>query len=258
MPSFVFFMTVLTGVMGCADKVIFQPPESFAGFDQNLLDLLEVSQSDGVKIAMYYQPAQPGKPTILYSHGNAEDLSYLVPFLQHCFARTGYGVAAYDYEGYGRSGGTPSEDNTYRDVEAMWRYLTEERKIPPQEIIIYGRSVGSGPATYLASRKQAAGLVLEAPFSSAFEVANLGWLPFNRFENYKLISEINQPLLIIHGTNDKVIPLWHGKKLYDLAGEPKFFYSVPGAGHNNIFPVGGDVYLKKLDEFAAFCRNMKK
>ncbi|MEG2075272.1 MAG: alpha/beta hydrolase [Victivallaceae bacterium] len=165
-------VAVLAGGIGCADKIIFQPPESRADFDQTQLDLIDIPQSDGVKLSIYYQPAQLGKPTILYSHGNAEDLSHLVNFLQYCWGRSGYGIAAYDYEGYGRSGGTPSERSVYRDVEAMWRYLTVERKISPDEIIIYGRSVGSGPATYLASRERALGLILEAPFSSAFEVVN--------------------------------------------------------------------------------------
>ncbi|MEG2075273.1 MAG: alpha/beta hydrolase [Victivallaceae bacterium] len=82
----------------------------------------------------------------------------------------------------------------------------------------------------------------------------LRWL----IENYKLIAKINQPLLIIHGDSDRVIPAWHGRKLYDLALTPKFFYNVPGAGHNNIFPSAGDSYLTKIDEFVNFCEKYKK
>ena len=211
---------------GCVDRVIFQPPPE-------------------------------GGITLLYSHGNAEDLASIAYRLSAYHAE-GYGILAYDYEGYGEGSGTPSEAAAYRDIERCWRFLTVEKQIPPESIVIYGRSVGTGPAVWLATRRRALALVLEAPFTSTFAVAGLDWLPGDRFPNLDRIGRINQPLLIIHGDRDQVIPQRHGRKLADAAAAPKSFYNVGGAGHNNILLVAGREYWNNLREFLTRAKHEKE
>ena len=143
---------------GCVvDHFLFQPPGSAAAARTVPAEGSgRLTVEPGVEIAFRHLPAPPGGETILYSHGNAEDLSGLRYRLPQ-FPAHGYGIIAYDYEGYGASGGTPSEENVYRDAERVWRYLVEEKKIPAERIVLYGRSLGSGPSCYLAERFPAAG-----------------------------------------------------------------------------------------------------
>ncbi len=230
---------------GCvADYYLFQPPQaSPAGPGVEFL-----AAAPGVKLAYRYLPAPPSGATILYSHGNAEDLDAL-RYLIGLLAANGFGVMAYDYEGYGRSGGKPSEANCYRDIEAAYRHLTGTLGVPPGEVVIYGRSLGSGPACYLAERVEAKALVLEAPFTSVFAVADLAWLPFDRFPNIDRIGNVKMPVLILYGDCDRVVPPSHGAALYEAANPPKSRYVVPGAGHNNLRFVAGEDYWKNLHLF---------
>jgi len=189
--------------------------------------------------------------TLLVSHGNAEDLGDDRDWLEGLH-RAGFNVFAYDYQGYGTSQGRPTEKGAYDDETAAYDYLTTNLKIAPGRIIIFGRSVGSGPAVHLAARRPAAGLILQSPFVSAFRVlTRVPLLPFDKFPNAKEISNVHCPLLIIHGVNDSVIGLWHGKKLFELANQPKHFVAVEGADHNDLDIVAGATYPKAVQKFAA-------
>lgn len=238
-------ITHLAGVL--ADKVIFQPPADTYPELKNvqLLDL----ESDG-KIAMRYtEPAAPGGLVFLHCHGNAENLRTL-EWRQEMFRLRGYGFCAFDYEGYGRSSGKPSESAVFRDVLRVWKFLTEEKNISPGRIVIHGFSLGTGAASYLGSRvKGARALILEAPFTSTYAVAGMQWFPGNRFLNIDHISAVTFPILIIHGDKDRIIPFGHGRKLYEKAPSPKRFLHVPGAGHNNIIAAAGESYWQSLAEF---------
>ncbi|MBS1372316.1 MAG: alpha/beta hydrolase [Lentisphaeria bacterium] len=245
LPATLLFLASCTA--GCmADRIIFQPPRGTP--QQSGATMLEVAS--GISIAVRFTPPPEGGRLLLYSHGNAEDLGSIRYRLSQ-YAERGYGIAAYDYEGYGASGGEPSEAAAYRDIERVWRWLTEERGIPPESIVIYGRSVGTGPSCYLAEKVNAGGLVLEAPFSSTFAVAGMGFLPFNRFPNIERIANIGMPLLIIHGTSDGIIPYSHGRKLFEAAKEPKKLHTAEGAGHNNILMKEGERYWQALAAFPA-------
>ena len=157
----------------------------------------------------------------------------------------------YDYRGYGRSDGRPSEKACYEDAMAAYGYLVTELKIPPERIIIFGRSVGGAPSLELASKKPAAGLILEAAFATAFSVVlPFPIFPFDRMRNVSKIPKIKMPVLIMQGTDDEVIPFSHSKKLFDAATDPKSYYVIEGANHNNLMLVAGDDYWKKIDEFA--------
>jgi fermentation-respiration switch protein FrsA (DUF1100 family) len=213
-------------------------------------DVLKLRSANGNLISALYLPNPSARFTLLVSHGNAEDLGYIRDWLEE-FRRGGFSVFSYDYQGYGTSQGKPSENAAYADEEAAYAYLTTELKTPPDRIIILGRSVGSGPAVHLAARQAVAGLILQSAFISAFRVVTiLPLLPFDKFPNAREIGRVHCPVMIIHGSKDSVIAPWHGRKLFALANQPKRFFLVPGADHNDLDMVAGASYLKNIQEFA--------
>ena len=232
-----------------SDGLIFLPhPSSY----KDGPDTLKLTTRTGKKISALYLINPKAKFTLLVSHGNAEDLGDDRFWLEE-LQRAGFSIFAYDYEGYGTSEGKPGEQAAYDDENAAYDYVTQTLKIATDQIIIYGRSVGSGPAVHVAARKSAAGLILQSPFVSAFRVlTRIPLLPFDKFPNYKDIRNVHCPVLIIHGDSDTVIPPWHGKRLYDLANEPKKFVSIHGADHNDLEMVAGKSYIEALQQFAAF------
>lgn len=237
-----------------ADRLIFLPPAS--SYSDAQLPIRLVPTADGARIAVLHLPNPGSSFTLLYSHGNAEDLGHLAPLLQQ-LQSAGFAVLAYDYRGYGLStGGPPSAEGAYGDIAAVYRHATEELQIPPSQIILYGRSVGSGPAVHLAARHPVAGLIIESGFTSAFRVVtHLPLLPFDRFPNLRTIRDVQGPVLVIHGRQDEVIPFSHGERLYDAAPEPKQFLWVQGAGHNDLVWVAGEAYWRALSNFASLVRN---
>jgi fermentation-respiration switch protein FrsA (DUF1100 family) len=233
-----------------ADRLIFLPPAS--SYSDAQLPVRLVSTTDGARIAVLHLPNPSSSFTLLYSHGNAEDLGHLAPLLQQ-LQGAGFAVLAYDYRGYGLStGGPPSAEGAYRDIAAVYRHATEDLQIPASQIIVYGRSVGSGPAVDLAARQPVAALIIESGFTSTFRVVTrLPLLPFDRFSNLRTIREVRCPVLVIHGRQDEVIPFSHGEKLYAAAPEPKQFLWVQGAGHNDLVWVAGGEYWQALVDFAS-------
>ncbi|MFB2972952.1 alpha/beta hydrolase [Aerosakkonema sp. BLCC-F183] len=234
------------------DWMIFKPPPSTY---QDTKDILKLIAADGVQISAIYLPNSKATYTILYSHGNAEDLGDMLPILRE-LRELGFSVFAYDYRGYGTSQGTPSESNAYKDVDTAYDYLTRKLNIPTQNIIVYGRSVGGGPSVDLASRKSVGGLILESAFTKAFlVVTRIPIVPFDKFANIDKIKMVRCPVLIIHGTSDSVIPFSHGEQLFATANQPKRFLWIEGADHNeDLISLGGDRYTKTLHEFAQLVR----
>lgn len=236
-----------------ADRQIFLPPP--ASYSARDLPVTLVATDDGARVATLHLPAPADGYTILLSHGNAEDLGHLAPFLRRLNAQ-GFGVLAYDYRGYGASSGEPpTTKGAYEDVEAVYRHATDRLGIAPSRLVVMGRSVGSGPATHLAARRPVAGLVIESGFTSAFRVVTR-WplLPFDRFPNLSEIGDVEAPVLVVHGTDDRVIPFSHGRRLYSGAREPKRFLAVEGAGHNDLVWVAGESYWAALREFESLLR----
>ncbi|HVR44284.1 MAG TPA: alpha/beta hydrolase [Thermoanaerobaculia bacterium] len=231
-----------------ADRQIFLPPRS--SYRQGELPVHLIPVGDGVRIAALHLPNPEADFTIVFSHGNAEDLGHLAPLLAE-IRDAGFGVVGWDYRGYGLSSGGPATArNVTSDVEAIYRWATGELGIPPAAIVPYGRSVGSGPATHLAAREPVGGLVIESGFTSAFRVVTrVPLLPFDRFPNLREIRNVRCPVLVIHGIRDRIIPLSHGKALHAAAPGPKQALWVPGAGHNDLHAVAGDTWNKALEEF---------
>jgi fermentation-respiration switch protein FrsA (DUF1100 family) len=159
-------------------------------------------------------------------------------------------VIAYDYSGYGTSSGRPTERAARLNAEAVYDYLVRTRGIPPARIIVWGRSIGSGPSLHLASSRTVGGLVIESGFTSAFRVmTRVRLLPFDRFDNLKSLEQVACPVLVIHGTRDEIIPFRHGQQLFDKAREPKMRLWVEQSGHNNLGDVAGPVYWETARRF---------
>ncbi|EKE01333.1 MAG: Phospholipase/carboxylesterase superfamily [uncultured bacterium] len=229
-----------------SDYMIFLPPR--AGY-KNTTDFLRLTTSDSETIFALYLPNKNAKYTILVSHGNAEDIGYLLPFLQAMHDH-GFAVFAYDYHGYGLSGGKPTERNAYLDINAAYDYLTKNLNIIPENIVVYGHSVGAAVALDLAVREPVAAVIMQGAFITAFRVMTyVPIIPFDKFDNLKKITQLKCPLLMIHGTVDGVIPFWHGRKLYNAAQVPKQFYQVKNAGHNDVLMAAGEEYWQVIGDF---------
>ncbi len=233
-----------------ADRVIFIPPP--ASYAADYPGLRYLKSTEGESIAYIHMTAAAGKPTLLYSHGNAEDLADSQPLYDE-FHAGGLGVFAYDYPGYGLSTGTPSEESTQRAIMAAWKHLTGSG-IPPASIIITGRSVGGGPSVWLASLNEPAGLILISPFKSAFTTAfdlPFPLFPCDRFPNLERIRSFDRPLLVIHGEDDEVIPFSHGRELVDAcASADKNLHPIPAARHNDLFQIGAEQIFPLVRGFA--------
>ncbi|BAZ08264.1 hypothetical protein NIES4071_00690 [Calothrix sp. NIES-4071] len=238
-----------------ADNLIFLPqPSSY----QDTKEILKLISPDGITLSALHLPNPTAKYTILYAHGNAEDLGDIRQTLEE-LNKLGFSVFAYDYRGYGTSQGTPTEQNAYKDIDTAYNYLTQVLKVAPQNIIVYGRSVGGGSAVDLAARKPVAGLVLESTFTSTFRVKiPFPILPFDRFPNIDKIDDIKSPVLIMHGTDDNVIPFWHSQKLFEKAPSPKLNLWIEGAGHNDFTHVAGNLHGKALQEFVGLIKGYKR
>ncbi len=213
-----------------------------------------LTTSDGLKLHGWYVPAPKRKGVFLFFHGNAGNISHRVESV-YIFNRLGYDVFIIDYRGYGRSEGKPTEDGTYRDAGAAWRYLTEQRGIPPREIVIFGRSLGGAVAVELAARCEPAAVIVESSFTSAPDLAAstfpffpVRWLCRFRYDSLEKIASLRCPLLVIHSPDDDLIPFENGQKLFDAASEPKQFLTIEG-GHNEGFLVSSDVYFRGMEEF---------
>jgi hypothetical protein len=231
-----------------ADKIIFQPQSLPFKDDESIIKL---TTPNGENISAKFFKNERAEWTILFSHGNAEDIFSSTPFFEE-LSQTGFNVLAYDYRGYGTSEGKPSEKNAYEDIETAYNYLINEQRISPEKIIIHGRSLGGAVSVDLASRKTCGGLIVESSFVTAFRVlTKVSIYPFDKFENIKKIDLVKCPILFIHGKRDSLIPFWHSEKLFESANEPKTFYAVENADHNDVAYKAQEVYFLKIKEFSS-------
>ena len=231
------------------ERLMFPAPKS--SYRDSLDGLLTLTSSDGTRIAALHLPDPRARFTILYSHGNGEDIGNVLPVLA-AMQRLGFAVFAYDYRGYGVSDGAPGVEGVTRDAETAYAYVTRDLGVQPERLILWGRSIGGGPTVHLASQHPVAGMVLEATFTSAFcVVTSRRILPFDRFENRRLLRAMSVPTLFIHGRKDRVVPFVHGERNFACAGEPKRSLWVDGAGHNDLWLVAPREISAALVDFAA-------
>lgn len=239
---------LLFGWLGSEGMIFLPQPASYR--DDAAIRKIPVPR-DGRTISALWITNATARFTLLFSHGNAEDLGDLRPFLNE-LAASGFDVLAYDYAGYGTSGGKPSEHAAYEDVDAAFCYLTNTLGRNASRVIVMGRSVGSGPSVYLASRTAVAGLILDSGFTSAFRVMTHARIaPFDRFDNVARIRRVSAPILLIHGTADRTIPPWHARSLYAAAPSTVQLVWIEGADHNDLVATAGPRYFEILRDFAA-------
>jgi len=210
--------------------------------------------ADGVTLSGWFIPSDGARGIILFCHGNAGNISHRLESIQ-IFHRLGLDVFIFDYRGYGQSEGKPTEQGTYEDVKAAWRYLIEERQLAPSEIIIFGRSLGGAVASWLAQSHTPGALILESTFTSLGDAAAAlyPYLPVKlllrfQYNTAEYLDRVNCPALIIHSRNDEIMPFSHGCQLFEVAREPKEFLEITGT-HNEGFMTSGKHYEEGLNAF---------
>lgn len=209
---------------------------------------------DNVELNGWYLPVEGAEKTLLFFHGNGGNISHRLDSL-NIFHDLGLSVFIFDYRGYGQSQGTTSEQGTYRDAEAAWRYLTELRGISDKEIIVFGRSMGGAVATWLANQYTPNLLILESTFTSVTDMAKhyYPYLPTTllariKYASIDRIQGIQCPILFSHSQTDEIVPFKFGLQLFEQALEPKMFMQMEG-GHNDGFIVTGRPYVNGIKEF---------
>ena len=232
---------------GCINSLMFHPVKG--RYNVTTRGYVDIG-TNGVKIAAIVLGPERGKKAIIRCHGNAEDALSTLDMLE-LLSEAGCTVASVDYPGYGLSDGSPDEKGCYRNVHRLYDWLVETRGFKPEEIIVDGFSIGTGPATELAATRPCGGLILEAPFLSAPRaVTRVRLLPVDPFPNLKRIGAVKCRVLMIHGTNDRVIPYSQGQALFKLANEPKRFVTVDDGDHNTLVDdMGFDNYYELIKEF---------
>lgn len=208
--------------------------------------------SDGLKIHGWWVQREGSPLATLFLHGNGDNITYYTPHVQEMVA-AGSSVLILDYRGYGKSSGRPSEQGLYRDSEAGFIYLLS-KGYRAEQIVVHGQSLGTAVAIDLASRRPCAALILEAPFTSASDVAGtlvpfVGPLLVRSFNSFPKIRWIRVPKFFMQGDRDEVVPLRLGQELFAAAQEPKTFWTIPGAGHNDILETAGIEYERRLRAF---------
>jgi fermentation-respiration switch protein FrsA (DUF1100 family) len=217
-------------------------------------EAVEIATEDGEKLAAWWVPAEGARGTVLFFHGNAGNISHRLDYLK-MFRGLRYSTLIIDYRGFGTSTGSPSEAGTYRDAEAAWRHLTEQRSIHADDIVFFGESLGAAVASWLATRHTPRALVLASTFTSVPDLgAEVYWfLPVRlisrfRYDNLSRLAAVRAPVLVAHSRNDEIVPFAHGQRLYAAAREPKQFLELAG-GHNTGFIFMREEWVRVLADF---------
>lgn len=203
----------------------------------------------------WYVESSRSSWVLLWCHGNAGNVIDRLDNLRD-LVRLGLSVFLFDYRGYGRSEGRPSEEGLYEDALAAYDYLVTRRRIRPERIVLFGRSLGGAVAGEVAARRPASGLILESTFPSVEAVARIHYwgLPVHlllgaRFRLIDRLPHISLPVLVIHGDRDETIPVSLGRMVFDAVKGPKAWYVVRGADHNDVPAVGGQAYYERIEAF---------
>ncbi len=247
-------------------QMVFFPSRYPAGFWQRQnagIDLTEVwlAAADGVKLHGWLVPHAQPLASLLMCHGNAGNVSDRYEWLEMLHAQVPANLFIFDYRGFGRSEGTPTEAGCYLDAVAAFNWLAAQK--PDVPIIVHGHSLGSAVAVELAHRlsdRAAAGLILESSFTNATDMAKLMfgpiplyWLTSMKWASDEKIGAIMIPKLFLHGEQDSIIPLRLGQKLFAAAAPPKEFVVLPRADHNDTFVAGGEEYYRVICDFVRRC-----
>lgn len=223
----------------------------FTDTELNHLEVFYADYGRNERLAcMYVKVCDKPKYTILFSHANAADLGLMSSFYLSLSTKLGCNAFGYDYSGYGSSSGKPTEKSLYANIEVAWRELSNRYNVQPDEVILYGQSIGTVPTVDLATKHQFAGVILHSPLTSglrlAFPNTKRTWF-FDAFPNIDKVSKISSPVLVIHGTEDQTVDITHGQMIYSLCPNPVAPLWVEGADHNDVELFRE--YLERLKKF---------
>ena len=256
-PLLIAYLSVVVMLSLVERWLVYPAPRSHGGdwiaADFPHLDV-DFTADDGAKLHGWYVPHPNPKAVVLFCHGNGENVAELRPLLEQLHTRTDVSLFAWDYRGYGKSSGKPLEKNLLADARAAQLVLAERAGVRPEDIVVYGRSLGSAVAVGLAAEHPVRGMVLERTFADMVETAayHFPWLPVrwvmkNRYPSIERIVTYRGPLFQSHGTADEVVPFEMGKKLFDAATTAKKTFFVVEEGSHNA--PHGDDYYQALGEF---------
>jgi uncharacterized protein len=210
--------------------------------------------ADGVRLHGWWI-AKAGAPVLVWFHGNAGNISHRLENIKLLHDLVGVQVFIFDYREYGRSQGRISREGSFQDAAAAYRYVSEIRRIPPQGLVLFGRSLGTALAAEVAVKNPCRALILESAFTNSSNMARLlapflfDWRPRVPYDNLGKVDKVKVPILIIHGSDDEIIPVEMGRRVFAAANSPKDLYIIPGAHHNDTYVVGGEVYFQRLKAF---------
>jgi len=241
------------------DKFIFHPSAEIVLTPRHVgLEFQDLffTTADGVRLNGWFIQHREADLTLVWFHGNAGNIGHRVENIRLLHDKLRINIFIFDYRGYGRSEGHISEAGTYRDGVAALEFVGKQLGVKSENLILFGRSLGAAVAAEMASRFDSRALILETPFVSIREMAKsvfpllpIGSLLQTRYDNLEKIAKIKVPLLVLHGDRDEVIPYEHGRRVFNAAPEPKYFYTISGASHNDTYIVGGDAYFQRLRSF---------
>mmetsp|Transcript_41350 Transcript_41350/g.88073 ORF Transcript_41350/g.88073 Transcript_41350/m.88073 type:complete len:261 (+) Transcript_41350:74-856(+) len=232
-------------------RIVFQPPPPSYAKDPNLI-WLHTSRDE--VIPAFYIGREGAQYTLLFSHGNAEDLGLIIRYFREVSDILHVNVFSYEYTGYGMSTGQPQEAAVYADIEAAFKYVRDVIGIHWTQIIPYGRSIGTAPSVHLATKTAVRGVILQSPMVSIYRIPFhfRFTLPGDVFANIDKIGNVCCPVFIIHGTRDEIVPVWHGQGLHEVCAKKGIAYDayvVEGADHNNLEVQAGDDFYNRIKRF---------
>jgi len=242
------------------DRLVYFPIKDIVVNPHNIgleYESIFIEVDDGVKIHAWYIPKKGAKTTLFFLHGNAGNISHRLDSIK-LFNSLGMNVFIFDYRGYGNSDGSANEQNTYDDARSAWEYLLKSKGLKPEELVIFGRSLGGTIAANLGSRVKPKAMILESTFSTVDKLASdiFPYVPKYlirfKYETTKHLKDIKYPILIVHSVDDNIIPYRFGEEVFKNANEPKTFVQISG-GHNHGFLQSKDIYLPALKKFLQEC-----
>ncbi len=251
-------MTLVDGLrLSLAAKFLFFPVKMIEFYPSDLEiphEEVRLKTDDGLNLHGWFFPGKKPDRTLLYLHGNAGNIGDRLDKIQF-LRRLGANIFIFDYRGYGGSEGTPSIDGVLQDTDTAFRFLTQTKKIPNEQIILFGESLGGALAVDLAHRETLAGVILESTFTTLREMAGAvyAFVPSlmvpDALRSLQLIRHIRAPLLIIHGEKDEIVPFEMAERLFQAAPHPKRLYKVVEGHHNDVYLAGKLEYLKAIEKF---------
>jgi fermentation-respiration switch protein FrsA (DUF1100 family) len=216
---------------------------------------INIRTRDGIRLSTWFIPSEDSRAVLLFCHGNGGNISHRLEKIW-ILNRLGLDILIFDYRGYGKSSGRPSEDGLYIDAETVYDHMVNERSLSPQKIIGYGESLGSPVIINLALKKEMAGIIIEEAFMSVKDMAkeHFPFIPAfllkNSYNSLRMIKNVQIPKLVFHSINDEIVPFEQGERIFVMASEPKEFVKLRG-GHNDAFIVSEEIYSSGIDRFVA-------